>query len=165
MLRGIRSMRELVWRYLKASEGDIHSRHYSCACRTQWREARLCAMKNLDFPHIANCRSFCCFNGFCSSLRAQDWAKTRLEASPRHREYVPLKHGNRTVQALVVYPESQRQSAGRDSDSRDLRLERLGQGDGRRTGRAGIHCGCAGSADRLRPQWRRLERVPRRMQR
>src|SRR5258707_6193899 len=39
------------------------------------------------------------------SLSAQDWAKTRLEASPRHREYVPLKHGDRTVQALVAYPE------------------------------------------------------------
>lgn len=38
-------------------------------------------------------------------LRAQDWAKARLEASPRHREYVPLKHGSRTVQAFVVYPE------------------------------------------------------------
>jgi carboxymethylenebutenolidase len=36
---------------------------------------------------------------------AQDWAKTRLEASPRHHEYVPLKHGDRTVQAFVVYPE------------------------------------------------------------
>jgi carboxymethylenebutenolidase len=42
---------------------------------------------------------------FPIALSAQDWAKTRLEASPRHREYVPLKHGNRTVQALVVYPE------------------------------------------------------------
>jgi carboxymethylenebutenolidase len=41
-----------------------------------------------------------------AALHAQDWAKTRLEASPRHREYVPLKQGNRTVQALVVYPES-----------------------------------------------------------
>jgi carboxymethylenebutenolidase len=40
-----------------------------------------------------------------AALNAQDWAKTRLEASPRHREYVPLKHGDRTVQALVVYPE------------------------------------------------------------
>src|SRR5579859_293182 len=39
------------------------------------------------------------------SVHAQDWAKARLEASPRHREYVPLKHGDRTVQALVVYPE------------------------------------------------------------
>jgi len=39
------------------------------------------------------------------SLQAQDWAKSRLEASPRHHEYVPLKHGTRTVQAFVVYPE------------------------------------------------------------
>jgi carboxymethylenebutenolidase len=39
------------------------------------------------------------------SLHAQDWAKARLEASPRHHEYVPLKHGARTVQAFVVYPE------------------------------------------------------------
>lgn len=38
-------------------------------------------------------------------VKAQDWAKTRLDASPRHREYVSLKSGNRTVQALVVYPE------------------------------------------------------------
>ncbi len=41
-----------------------------------------------------------------AALHAQDWAKARLEASPRHREYVPLKHGDRTVQALVIYPES-----------------------------------------------------------
>jgi carboxymethylenebutenolidase len=40
-----------------------------------------------------------------SSLTAQDWAKARLEASPRHHEYVALKHGSRTVQAFVVYPE------------------------------------------------------------
>jgi carboxymethylenebutenolidase len=39
------------------------------------------------------------------SIHAQDWAKARLEASSRHREYVPIKHDNRTVQALVVYPE------------------------------------------------------------
>ena len=39
------------------------------------------------------------------SLHAQDWARTRLDASPRHHEYVPLKHGSRTVQAFVVYPE------------------------------------------------------------
>src|SRR5277367_2757989 len=40
-----------------------------------------------------------------SSSHAQDWAKARLDASPRHHEYVPLKHGDRTVQAFVVYPE------------------------------------------------------------
>lgn len=40
-----------------------------------------------------------------TALHAQDWAKSRLDASPRHHEYVPLKHGSRTVQAFVVYPE------------------------------------------------------------
>jgi carboxymethylenebutenolidase len=40
-----------------------------------------------------------------ATVHAQDWAKARLEASPRHHEYVPLKHGDRTVQAFVVYPE------------------------------------------------------------
>ncbi|HTB97375.1 MAG TPA: dienelactone hydrolase family protein [Terracidiphilus sp.] len=36
---------------------------------------------------------------------AQDWAKSRLDASPRHHEYVTLKHGDRSVQAFVAYPE------------------------------------------------------------
>ena len=45
-----------------------------------------------------------------SSLLAQDWAKAALEKSPRHREYVPLKHGDRNVQAFVVYPEVSRKA-------------------------------------------------------
>jgi len=36
---------------------------------------------------------------------AQDWAKANLEKSPRHREWVTLKHDGRTLQAYVVYPE------------------------------------------------------------
>jgi len=40
-----------------------------------------------------------------SHATAQDWAKARLEQSPRHREWVSLKHDGRTVQAYVVYPE------------------------------------------------------------
>ncbi|MBX9583767.1 MAG: dienelactone hydrolase family protein [Gemmataceae bacterium] len=36
---------------------------------------------------------------------AQDWAKARLEKSPRHLEYVKLKVGNREVTNLVAYPE------------------------------------------------------------
>jgi len=39
------------------------------------------------------------------SASAQDWAKAKLETSPRHREYVTLKHGDRSLQAFVVYPE------------------------------------------------------------
>src|ERR1017187_6561866 len=37
--------------------------------------------------------------------QAQVWAKARLDASPRHHEYVSLKHDTRTLQAFVVYPE------------------------------------------------------------
>jgi carboxymethylenebutenolidase len=36
---------------------------------------------------------------------AQDWAKQRLAASPRHREWVKVKSGDRMVNAFVVYPE------------------------------------------------------------
>jgi carboxymethylenebutenolidase len=39
------------------------------------------------------------------SLQAQDWAKARLEKSPRHMEWVKVKHGDREVNCFVVYPE------------------------------------------------------------
>ena len=41
---------------------------------------------------------------------AQEWAKQRLEKSPRHGEWVQIKHDNRTVQAFVVYPESKKKA-------------------------------------------------------
>ena len=37
---------------------------------------------------------------------AQDWAKERLNKSPRHSEWVELKHGDRTVKTFIVYPET-----------------------------------------------------------
>src|ERR1700753_19916 len=45
------------------------------------------------------------FVSLSSMSHAQDWAKSRLDASPRHHEYVTLKHDARTLQAFVVYPE------------------------------------------------------------
>lgn len=36
---------------------------------------------------------------------AQDWAKQKLEKSPRHGEWVQVKHDGRAVDAFVVYPE------------------------------------------------------------
>jgi carboxymethylenebutenolidase len=39
------------------------------------------------------------------TTQAQNWAKERLNKSPRHSEWVDLKHGDRTVKAFVVYPE------------------------------------------------------------
>lgn len=40
-----------------------------------------------------------------SAASAQDWARDALEKSPRHGEWVKLRHGDRVVQAFVVYPE------------------------------------------------------------
>jgi len=37
---------------------------------------------------------------------AQDWAKTKLEKSPRHQEWIQVKQGRRQVHCFVVYPES-----------------------------------------------------------
>jgi len=40
------------------------------------------------------------------NAKAQDWAKERLNKSPRHGEWVDIKSGDRTIKAFVVYPES-----------------------------------------------------------
>jgi carboxymethylenebutenolidase len=40
-----------------------------------------------------------------SPASGQDWAKTILNKSPRHQEWVKVKYGSRTVDAFVVYPE------------------------------------------------------------
>jgi carboxymethylenebutenolidase len=37
---------------------------------------------------------------------SQPWARERIEKSPRHREWVTVKHDGRSVDTLVVYPES-----------------------------------------------------------
>jgi carboxymethylenebutenolidase len=40
------------------------------------------------------------------ALLSQDWARQRLEKSPRHHEWVSVKHDGRTVETFVAYPES-----------------------------------------------------------
>ncbi len=40
------------------------------------------------------------------SLPAQDWAKQKLEQSPRHREFVTVKHDGRSVETFIAYPET-----------------------------------------------------------
>ena len=40
------------------------------------------------------------------SVGAQDWARARVDKSPRHREWVTVKHDGRAVEAFVAYPES-----------------------------------------------------------
>ena len=40
-----------------------------------------------------------------AAAHAQDWARQRLDASPRHHEFVTVQAGSQTVQTFVVYPE------------------------------------------------------------
>src|ERR1043166_5289443 len=44
-------------------------------------------------------------SGRAPSMGDPDWAKAKLAQSPRHGEWVTVKHDNRSVQAFVVYPE------------------------------------------------------------
>jgi len=39
------------------------------------------------------------------STYAQDWAKARLEKSPRHLEFVKVKSGDREINSFIAYPE------------------------------------------------------------
>jgi len=42
--------------------------------------------------------------GMAQAASAQDWAKAKLAKSPRHSEWVSVKHDGRTVETFVVYP-------------------------------------------------------------
>src|SRR6202161_3420648 len=44
--------------------------------------------------------------GVAQTVSAQDWAKEKLAKSPRHSEWVMVKHDGRSVETFVVYPES-----------------------------------------------------------
>jgi carboxymethylenebutenolidase len=61
--------------------------------------------------HLASCTSVVCLVAsflslfLATSSAAQDWAKQRLEDSPRHLEYVKVKHGDRELNCFVAYPE------------------------------------------------------------
>src|SRR5580765_8727498 len=42
---------------------------------------------------------------FAAAAAAQDWAKARLEKSPRHIEWVKVKNGTREVNCSIAFPE------------------------------------------------------------
>jgi carboxymethylenebutenolidase len=41
----------------------------------------------------------------CLAATAQDWAKARIEKSPRHQEWIKVKYGDREVTCSIAYPE------------------------------------------------------------
>ena len=88
---------------------------------------------------------------FTQALWGQDWARTQLEKSPRHREWVTVKRDGRSVETFVVYPESK--------DKKPVVLlihEIFGMSDWVQTcrpgGRGRLHRRRAGSALRNGPQ-------------
>jgi carboxymethylenebutenolidase len=42
---------------------------------------------------------------WAATITAQDWAKERLEKSPRHIEWVNVKNGERTIKSSIAFPE------------------------------------------------------------
>jgi carboxymethylenebutenolidase len=40
-----------------------------------------------------------------AALCAQDWARQAVDKSPRHREWVTVKHDGRSVETFIAYPE------------------------------------------------------------
>ncbi len=51
------------------------------------------------------------FAALVATTEAQDWAKARLNNSPRHGEWVEYKSGERTIKAFVVYPQEKTKTA------------------------------------------------------
>jgi carboxymethylenebutenolidase len=43
---------------------------------------------------------------FTHAVWAEDWARTQLQKSPRHQEWVTVKRDGRSIETFVVYPES-----------------------------------------------------------
>ena len=64
-------------------------------------KTRLLHRSNLGVWLFALCATLSCV----SFLHAQEWAKAKLDKSPRHQEWVKIPSGDRTLQAFIVYPE------------------------------------------------------------
>jgi carboxymethylenebutenolidase len=60
-------------------------------------------MKRAGLAVFTAVATFCLFNAM--PVNAQEWAKARLNSSPRHGEWAEIKSGERTIKAFVVYPE------------------------------------------------------------
>ncbi len=47
----------------------------------------------------------------CTGAQAQDWAKEKLDKSPRHSDWVTVKNGDRSVKCFITYPEVKHKAA------------------------------------------------------
>ena len=66
--------------------------------RRRFLEGTACSMAALGFE--------------VSSLRAQEWARQAVDKSPRKREWVTVKHGARSVESMLVHPQTRDKAPG-----------------------------------------------------
>ena len=91
---------------------------------------------------------------------SQPWARARIDQSPRHSEWVTVKHGERSVETLVVYPESKEKRPVVLVIHEIFGLSGLGAGACRRGCRGRIHRRGAGPAERHGAEWRPHQDFP-----
>ena len=77
----------------------------------------------------------------CQIALAQDWAKTRLDNSPRHLEWIKIKHDNREVNCFIAYPEVKDKATAVVVIHEIFGLTDWARGD-RSTCRSGLHRHC-----------------------
>src|SRR5277367_2259893 len=87
-MRRIVSPAAIRWRSTPASR-RLKSRLWVTALRYKSRMRRLAILAVLG----------------ASALCAQDWARQEVDKSPRHREWVTVKYGGRSVETFIAYPE------------------------------------------------------------
>ena len=127
------------------------------ACEQHLVAARLLRMTR-PIPHVARLTAAALLLMLAAvSTHAQDWAKARLDASPRHHEYVTLKHDNRSLQAFVVYPEVKNKATVVVLIHEIFGLSDWAKEMADELAATGLHRGRAGSDFGARAQWRRFQ--------
>src|SRR5271157_727545 len=93
-------------------ENHYHRRRFGNALRTvqmvfskafQWASSGLLSQEEFAMKKMC---IFLLLLFAAQGVRAQDWAKATLAKSPRHSEWVTVKHDGRSVETFVVYPEA-----------------------------------------------------------
>src|SRR5450432_797075 len=84
------------------SLAELHPRNYH---RGQYSGMRW-TMKRFAGILFAAVATMLCAQALVAQDWSQPWARERITKSPRHSEWVTLKHDGRNVETLVVYPET-----------------------------------------------------------
>ncbi len=97
-----------------------------------------------------------------ASVSAQEWAKARLDNSPRHLEWITVKHGDREVKCFVAFPEVKERATAVVVIHEIFGLTNWVRGVTDQLGGGRLRGDCARLTVRLGAGWRRNCRARRR---